>query len=94
MRRILVILAVFSLSALADEREAAKAFHRQEWMTWSKQTGFSVSVIERLYRKTMGGDADDRFGEGIETVDARSLRSRNHILFVTSAGNGHWRHTV
>jgi hypothetical protein len=74
------------------ESDAARASHRQGWVTWAGKTGLSADRIATMWRRAMGEDAEERFGEGIETIDARSLRKRNQILFVTSAGNGHCLH--
>jgi hypothetical protein len=84
-----IVLCVCCVSAAADERDAARAWHRQEWVTWSNKTGLPIMTIERLWRTTMGSDTQASFGEGIEMVDAASLRSRNQLLFVTAGGNGH-----
>jgi hypothetical protein len=77
------------ISVLADDRDAARAYHRQEFVTWSDKTGLSVEIVQRLWRTVQGNDAEDYFGEGIEVVDASSLRDRKHILFVVARGNGH-----
>jgi hypothetical protein len=89
VRYVLIVFCFACVSASADERNAPRAWHRQAWVTWSNKTGLPVKTIERLWRTTMGSDAQDRFGEGIEMVDAASLRSRHHLLFVTAGGNGH-----
>lgn len=89
MRRGLFVLCVFCVSACADEHDAARAWYRQQWVTWSNKTGLPVEAIERLWRTTMGPDEDPFFVDGIEAVDAASLRSRKQILFVTAGGNGH-----
>ena len=51
--------------------------------------GLSLETIERLWRAAVPTSADDDWGPGIEIVDAQSLQSRGHILFVTHDGNGH-----
>ena len=89
MRCRLFVLCVFCVSAAANEHEAARAWHRQEWVTWSNKTGLPVKTIERLWRTTMGPDDDPFSVDAIEMVDAASLRSRNQVLFVTAGGNGH-----
>lgn len=89
MRCGLFVLCVFCVSAAANDHDAARAWHRQEWVTWSNKTGLPVKIIERLWRTTMGSDDEASFVDGIEMVDAASLRSRNHVLFVTTGGNGH-----
>jgi len=37
----------------------------------------------------VGLDFDDSFGQGIETIDAATLKKRKQILFVIARGNGH-----
>jgi hypothetical protein len=78
-----------ALLCAADEREAARAWQQQSWMEWSLKTGLSVASIKNLWHAAMGLDFDDSFGQGIETVDAATLKSRKQILFVVSQGNGH-----
>ena len=93
--RILTLALVANIAAgwsAADEAEAARAWHRQEATTWSYKTSLPLETIQRLWHATMGDDADDRFGQGIEVVDASTLRTRNHVLFITAAGNGHCLH--
>jgi len=92
MARSILILTALCLCTFADEREAARASHSQERITWANRTGLPLNVIERFWRTTMGDGADEQFGQGIEIVDASSLRSRNQTLFVTTAGNGHCLH--
>jgi hypothetical protein len=86
-------IGVFTMAAVitlaADEREAARAWHRQSWATWSSKTDLSMKTIERLWHIAMGPDGEDRFGQSIEHIDAQTLRHRKQILFVVSAGNGH-----
>ena len=86
-------IGVFTIASVitfaADEREAARAWHRQSWATWSSKTDLSLEAIERLWRIAMGPDGDDSFGQDIENIDTQTLRSRKQILFVVSAGNGH-----
>jgi hypothetical protein len=78
-----------ALLQAADEREAARAWQQQSWLEWSMKTGLSVGFIEDLWHAAMGLDFDDSFGQGIETVDAATLKNRKQILFVVSQGNGH-----
>lgn len=84
----LFIMAVV-ISFAANEREVARASHRQSWVTWSNKTGLSVKTIESLWHVAMGPESEEEFGQGIENIDAQTLRSRKQILFVVSAGNGH-----
>jgi hypothetical protein len=79
--------AVISLAA--DERESARAWHRQSWVTWSNRTGLNIETIESLWHIAVGPHGEDEFEQGIENIDAQTLRSRKQILFVVSAGNGH-----
>jgi hypothetical protein len=89
----IALLGLFAMAGVisfaADEREAARASHRQSWVTWSNKTGLSVKRIENLWHVAMGSDGEDEFGQGIENIDAQTLRSRKQILFVVPAGNGH-----
>src|SRR5207244_4318875 len=82
----IAFLGLFAIAAVisfaANEREAARASHRQSWVTWSNKTGLSVKTIERLWRVAMGSDGDEEFGPDIENIDAQTLSSRKQILFV------------
>jgi hypothetical protein len=64
-----------------------KVLHRKDDVAWSQKTGLPARVIRDLRVQT---GISDQMQEGrIENVDIKSLSVRNHILFVTSAGNGH-----
>jgi hypothetical protein len=89
MRVRLAIFFVLSLSAVADEQDAARAWHRQQRVTWSGKTGVPVETISRMWQAAMPSVSENSFGEGIELLDATALRSRRHLLFVTAGGNGH-----
>jgi hypothetical protein len=89
MRFGFVALCLLSVAAAAEERDAALAWHQQEWVTWSNKSGLPVQTIERLWRTTMGAATEPYSVDGIEVVDAASLQNRKHVLFVTTGGNGH-----
>jgi hypothetical protein len=89
MRCGLAILCFLCSSAVADQRDAARASHRQERISWSNKTGLPLKTVDHLWNATIGSGADDLFDNGIETVDAASLRNRKQVLFVTTGGNGH-----
>ena len=42
-----------------------------------------------LAQEWLAAESEEEFGQGIENIDAQTLRSRKQILFVVSAGNGH-----
>ncbi len=89
MRALTAVLCFFYAFAVSDESEANRAWHRQERFTWAARTGLPAATIEHMWRAVMGRDADNFRGEGIETIDAFSLRSRKQILFIMAGGSGH-----
>ena len=59
--------------------------HLKEDQEWARKTGLSSAAVRKLRLLTEVSDDSDTL---IDKLDARSLRSRNQILLVTTSGNG------
>lgn len=89
MRAGIIFLCLFCAWGGDSESESSRAWHRQNWATWALKTGLKAEAVGRMWTAAMGAGAEERTGEGIETVDATSLGKRGHVLFVTAGGSGH-----
>ena len=74
------------LVTLAAAQEDFSAVHRDDFERWSRVTGIPAAQIERMWQQTShyANSADD--DSSIELVDVRSLRARDQILMITTAG--------
>jgi hypothetical protein len=60
--------------------------HLKEDKDWARKTGLSSTAVRKLRLLANVPDDSDTL---IDSLDAKSLRSRNQILLVTTSGNGH-----
>ena len=78
------VLLVIVGSAFAQDDFSA--IHREDFARWAQLASLSPSDIHQMWRSTShyANEADD--DSSIDLVDVSSLRFRNQILMVTSAG--------
>jgi len=84
---LLALLFAPNLVAFAQYQEQDYvARHLKEDREWARKTGLSAKSVRKL---RLLADVPDDSDTLIDSLDAKSLRSRNQILLVTTSGNGH-----
>jgi hypothetical protein len=83
----LLILAASSFVAVAQyQRQDYVARHLKEDREWARKTGLSAAAVRKL---RLLADVPDDSDTLIDNLVVNRLRARNHILLVTTSGNGH-----
>lgn len=84
---LLLALLSSNLVALAQHQEQDYvARHLKEDREWAHKSGLPVADIRKF---RLLADTPDDSDTLIDSLDAKSLRSRNQVLLVTTSGNGH-----
>ena len=84
---LLLALLSSNLVALAQyQKQDYVARHLKEDREWAHKSGLPIADILKL---RLLADTSDDSDTLIDSLDAKSLRSRNQVLLVTTSGNGH-----
>jgi hypothetical protein len=97
MRRVLRIAWITFLLVLlfvASSIEGVAQYQEQDWVArhikedrqWAQKTGLSSAEVRKLRSLADVPDDSDTL---IDSLIVKGLRARNHILLVTTSGNGH-----
>jgi hypothetical protein len=89
-----IISSSFLLALLSSSPVALAQYQEQDYVVrhlkedreWARKSGLRGADIRKL--RLLAGTPDDS-DTLIDSIDAKSLRSRNQILLVTTSGNGH-----
>lgn len=81
------LLSTSNLGASAQYQDQDYvARHLKEDREWARKSSLPAAAVRKL--RLLAGVPDDS-DTLIDSLDAKTLRSRNQILFVTTSGNGH-----
>jgi hypothetical protein len=84
---LLALLSAPNLAAFAQYQEQDYVVrHLKEDREWARKSGLSAAAVRKLRLLAQVPDDSDTL---IDSLDVKSLHSRNQILLVTTSGNGH-----
>jgi hypothetical protein len=84
---LVLLFVAASIDAVAQYQEQDwAARHAKEDREWARKTGLSAAEVRDL---RLLADVPDDSDTLIDNLIVKGLRARNHILLVTTSGNGH-----
>ena len=83
---LLVLLSGNPVALAQYQEQDYVARHLKEDREWARKSGLRTTDVRKLRLLANTPDDSDTL---VDNLDAKSLRSRNQILLVTTSGNGH-----